>query len=143
MVLLALVTMPTWWREHRHHGGEVAVAPTPSPTAAPAPAPPPLPSPAQVAALDLEAQLHERVADRLLATERLRRRMAAHPPAHDPTLTELQQQRDCAALLLVYEADRYRQRRQSEEAIAGYRRAIELFPQTHWADVARQRLGNM
>ena len=25
-------------------------------------------------------------------------------------------------------------------AIAAYKRAIELFPQTHWADVARQRL---
>jgi hypothetical protein len=43
-------------------------------------------------------------------------------------------------LLIVYEADQNAQSNRTTLAAAGYRRAIELFPQTHWADVARQRL---
>ena len=41
---------------------------------------------------------------------------------------------------MVYDADRQVKENHSTDAIALYRRAIELFPQSHWADVARQRL---
>jgi len=51
----------------------------------------------------------------------------------DP-LGQLQQQRDRAARLLLHEASRSGQSAQ-------YRRVIDLFPETPWATIARQRLG--
>jgi tetratricopeptide (TPR) repeat protein len=93
----------------------------------------------ELASLDLTAELHERIADDLMAHRKTRQHPATDP-AHDPTLAMLQQQRDQAALLLVYEADQYRKQKQPREAIAVYQKAIELFPQSHWANIARQRM---
>lgn len=56
---------------------------------------------------------------------------------------DYQFQRDRAALILVYEANRHVQENRPAAALASYRRAIELFPQTHWAGVARQRVKQM
>ncbi len=96
-------------------------------------------TPQQLAALDVDARLHELVAQKL--TEMQDRRTAKPPAASAlPSSADLQLQRDRAALLIVYEADQNAQSKRTTLAAAGYRRAIELFPQTHWADVARQRL---
>ncbi len=47
-------------------------------------------------------------------------------------------------MTLVYEANRFSQNAvQTERAIAQYRKVIELFPTSTWADVARQRLRDM
>ena len=135
-VLLLALCLP-WVTRLRSPVQPVVIAPAPS-VAVVTP-----PTPAAVAALDAEARLHEQVADRLLASSSRGRRGAQTKSPHDPALAELQQQRDRAALLLVYEADQYRQRNQPIDAVASYRRAIELFPQTHWADVARQRLKDL
>jgi len=56
---------------------------------------------------------------------------------------DVQLQRDRAALILVYDADRSFRENRPADAIAAYRRTIELFPQTHWAEIARQRLREM
>lgn len=100
------------------------------------------PSRDALAALEIDAAIHEQAALKL--TEMRQRRSvqatasAASLPA--PALAELRLQRDRAALILVYEADRATRDRQPERALAAYRRAIELFPTTYWAGVARQRL---
>jgi len=44
---------------------------------------------------------------------------------------------------MVYDADRSVRENRPADAIVVYRRAIELFPQTHWAEIARQRLREM
>ena len=56
---------------------------------------------------------------------------------------DMRMERDRAALMLVYDADQHAKDNHPAEAIAAYRRAVELFPNTHWADVARQRLKDM
>ena len=84
----------------------------------------------------MDADLHEQTAARLLRSRPARR---AKSPTHAAS-TDVQSQRDRAALILVYEADRSARENRPADAVASYRRAIELFPQTHWAEVARQRL---
>jgi len=86
----------------------------------------------------LDERIHELTAERLLAS---RRPSSTRRPV-DSTL-ELQHQRDRAALFIVYEGERCFKANRPADAIASYRRAIELFPQTHWADVARRRLSEM
>jgi hypothetical protein len=86
-----------------------------------------------LAQLDLDARLAEMTARRLVAAETRRRAPLAGP-------IDIQQQRDRAALVLVYEGDGYARGKRATDAIASYQRAIELFPQSRWADVARQRL---
>ena len=87
--------------------------------------------------LRLTATLHELTAQRLLAASA--RAFAAAGDvlrrSSDPQLL-----RDRAALVLVYDADRDVRENRPADARARYRRAIELFPHTHWAQVARQRL---
>jgi len=58
----------------------------------------------------------------------------------DP-IEEIQDQVDKTAFNLVYQADRmYQELNLKRSAIQTYKRVIELFPETQWADVARQRL---
>jgi hypothetical protein len=92
----------------------------------------------QLAALSFEADLHMRTAESLAAV--VSRKPASSSKARRPDVPDVQLQRDRAALLLVYEADQRFKQNRPADAIAAYRRAVELFPQTHWADVARQRL---
>ena len=87
--------------------------------------------------LDRQASLHETTANAMLQ-ERPKR---AAPPSEP--VTNPRRKRDTAALILVYEADRYAKSNRPAAAIAAYRRAIELFPRTHWGEVARQRLKEM
>jgi uncharacterized protein YoxC len=61
----------------------------------------------------------------------------------DP-LQEIQKQVDKTAFILVYQANRmYRELDQKDSAIQAYNRVIELFPQSRWAEVARQRLSEI
>ena len=61
----------------------------------------------------------------------------------DP-LEEVQRQVDKTAFTLVYEANRmYGELNQRDSAIQTYKRVIELFPQSTWADVARRRLSEI
>jgi uncharacterized protein YoxC len=61
----------------------------------------------------------------------------------DP-LEEIQKQVDKTAFILVYRADQmYREPGQKEAAVKAYNRVIELFPQSRWAEEARQRLSEI
>jgi tetratricopeptide (TPR) repeat protein len=61
----------------------------------------------------------------------------------DP-LEEIKKQVDKTAFILVYQANRmYRELDQKDSAIQAYNRVIELFPQSRWAEVARQRLSEI
>jgi hypothetical protein len=91
-----------------------------------------------LAALNVDVRLHELTAERLLQLRASAR--AAQPAVADTLQLDLRQQRDRAALILVYEGDEQARQRQPAQAIARYRRTIALFPNTHWAAVARQRL---
>jgi hypothetical protein len=54
---------------------------------------------------------------------------------------EISQQVERTALILVFQADKmYRELGQKNSAMQAYSRVIELFPQSRWAKVARQRL---
>jgi hypothetical protein len=91
--------------------------------------------------LALTAALHELTAEKLLASSAFARRRASTPTI--PTASEVQMLRDRAALVLVYEADRDVKENRPAAALARYRRAVQLFPHTHWARVAQQRLKEM
>lgn len=54
---------------------------------------------------------------------------------------EIRQQVERTALILVFQADKmYRELGQKSSVMQAYSRVIELFPQSRWAKVARQRL---
>ena len=70
----------------------------------------------------------------------LQAQLARYP---DP-LEEIQKQVDKTAFILVYQANRmYRELDQQDSAIKAYKRVIELFPQSQWAEEARQRLSEI
>ena len=98
----------------------------------------PLAPPVSVAQLDIDARVAELTASRLLASESHRRASAASASA--AARVDVREQSDRTALVLIYEGDTYARGKRSTDAIAAYQRAIELFPQSRWADVARQRL---
>lgn len=82
-----------------------------------------------------EVLRRQEVEQRLAA---LRRQAEADP------LKEINDQIDRAALTMVYQADRmYRELNLRESAIASYERTIKLFPKTHWAEVAKDRLAEL
>ncbi len=61
----------------------------------------------------------------------------------DP-LEEIQKQVDKTAFILIYQANRmYRELDQKASAIRAYNRVIELFPQSRWAEEARQTLSEI
>ena len=83
----------------------------------------------------------------VLESERRQRRLneleATLASIPDP-IEETQRQVDKTAFILVYQADRlYRQSNQTDSAVQTYNRVIKLFPQTQWAEVARQRLSEI
>lgn len=70
----------------------------------------------------------------------LRAQLASIP---DP-VREIQKQVDKTAFILVYRANQmYRELDQKDSAIKAYNRVIELFPQSRWAEEARQRLSEI
>lgn len=80
----------------------------------------------------------------VLDEERKQRRLnelKAQLTSYSDPLEEIQKQVDKTAFFLVYQANRmYRELDQKDSAIQEYNRVIELFPQSRWAEVARQRL---
>lgn len=94
------------------------------------------PVPKPVVVDELALRVHELTAERLLADKQISRPSNA---TNDPTIS-VQEQRDRAALILIYDAERYTKSNRPTDAIATYRRAIELFPQSTWAELARRRL---
>jgi len=96
------------------------------------------PTRADLVRLHLQAEMHEQTAAQLLSSAP----QAASPPLidDDAVLAHVRQQRDRAALVLIYEGDQAARRKQTNRAVAAYRRTIELFPKTYAAAVARKRL---
>jgi len=83
----------------------------------------------------------------VLEDERRQRRLnelqAQLASIQDP-FEEIQQEVDKTAFILVYHADRlYRQSNKTDSAVQAYNQVIKLFPQTQWAEVARQRLSEI
>lgn len=92
-----------------------------------------------------EAELRREIAKRLTAREQSRRKAGASNgagPAFSPTqLDRIALLRGDAAQTLIGHADRLKSRASSpRDALATYRRAVELFPDTPAAAVARQRI---
>lgn len=93
----------------------------------------------------LEADAAVASASRLLVAERSRRqlreldgRLADGSPTQAERIASF---RAVAALTLISQADRLESRADSPlDALATYRRAVELFPDTPWVAVARQRM---
>jgi hypothetical protein len=82
----------------------------------------------------LKRQERQERLDRLDALERQVRR-SGDPPAEIHRLVER------AALVILYQADRkYNELDLKDSAIADYRRVIQFYPKTHWAQEAQQRL---
>jgi len=80
----------------------------------------------------------------VLDEERKHRRLyelQAQLASYSDPLEEVRKQVDKTAFILVYQANRmYREFDQKDSAIQAYNRVIELFPQSRWAEVARQRI---
>ena len=93
-----------------------------------------------------EAKMHELVVENLLARQRQRRGLArskAMQARPDP-VEQMDSHVEQAAFVIVTQADRKaRQWNLTDSAASDYRRVIELFPRTRWADVARQRLAGI
>jgi hypothetical protein len=97
----------------------------------------------EISRLAAEAEFHFRIARRMIAdreaqqaAERRRRELALPDP-----LQEIREGLDRVAFRMIYEADRLREAMQpAEESIAIYRDVIRLFPTTHSAQLARERL---
>lgn len=81
-------------------------------------------------------EVHERTAELLMNA----RRGSSPKPRRSANVDMVHQQRDRAALILIYDADRYMRSDRPADGIAAYRRTVDLFPQSHWAGVARERL---
>jgi Tfp pilus assembly protein PilN len=82
----------------------------------------------------------------VLDEERKQRRLSElrdQLASYSDPLEEIQKQVDKTAFILVYQANRYRELDQKASAIRAYNRVIELFPQSRWAEVARQRLSEI
>ena len=83
----------------------------------------------------------------VLENQRRQRRIAkleAKLASISDPLEEMQRQADKTAFTLVYKANRmYGELNQRDSAIRTYKRVIELFPQSKWADVARRRLSEI
>ena len=96
--------------------------------------------------LRAEAEATLAVARRILDLQSEQKLLAelARIRARPDPVEEVRQQMDKAAFIIVYQADRmYRELNLHESAIASYRQSIKLFPQTRWADVARERLAEI
>lgn len=97
----------------------------------------------QIAALEAQAAAHAELAERLEQAELQARRLARAQRALAALspLVLIEREADRAAMLAIAEADRLlNELNRRDAAAAEYRRTIELFPQSHWAVVARDRL---
>lgn len=98
----------------------------------------------ELAALDAEATLHQRIADKLAASQReadALRQARFRAVLSESLPSPFQEARDRAARILLMDADRLVATGTARaHALDGYRRAIELFPDTPAAQEAQRRL---
>jgi hypothetical protein len=141
-ILLACGLLATWPRPAQE---PPAQADRPVAGAAPAPVPDAALL-AKLQQLDAEAEMWLFVARK--ADEYRQARQAARPAAALPEVPDVvartRRELDQAALTLVQQADRMcRELHQCQTAAVRYRRVVDLFPDSPWATVARQRLDEL
>ena len=138
IALIAGLTITIMFRRSQPQPALVALPPTTTPALAPAPAAP-------ANDLAVVAAVHELTAEKLLAAAARRSSAAsAASAALTPSAAfDVQFARDRAALMLVYDADRHVKENRPAAALHAYRRAAELFPRTHWGEIALRRLKEM
>ncbi len=102
---------------------------------------------AQVEQLQARADATLKLIQEIVENERRQRlldQLQAELTSIPDPVQEVQKQVEQTAFIIVYQADRmYRELNQTDSAIRAYRRAIELFPQTESAEMARQRLSEI
>ncbi len=101
----------------------------------------------QVRQLQARTESALRLVQDVLAQERQRERLdaleAELASIRDP-IEQMRDQADRTAFTLVYQADRFqRELNQTQSAIEAYKQVIRLFPESRWADEARERLARI
>lgn len=102
---------------------------------------------AQIAQLSTRTDATLHLVNEVLEQERRRSELdaleASLAEIPDPQ-EELRMQVDKAAFVLVYQADRtYRELNNADSAIESYKRVVQFFPKSQWAEVARKRLAEI
>lgn len=93
-------------------------------------------SEAEIASLEADAEAHAHAARLLIAAQPRRSALLADDP-----LADVNEQVDVVAYRMILEADsKQAQMKATAEAIEIYNRVLELFPASHSAEIARQRL---
>ncbi len=101
---------------------------------------------AEIEELRADVDMRITLIDEMIADRKQRQRLAAmeRELARPDPLEEMQLAVEKTACIMVYRADiLYNKHGLPESAIRDYRRTIELFPETHWAEVARKRLSQI
>ena len=101
---------------------------------------------AEIARLEARADARLAEARHLLAiaAARHRRDECLRQLARLDTAERIARQAEETAFIIVYDADRLREQPgRIQSAVAGYREAVRLFPQTKWGEVARKRLAQI
>ena len=96
--------------------------------------------PMEISRLRADAAMHLKVADAVASRTR---RRAGTTQVRDTPVT-IESEREKAALALLDHGDRLgRDLKEVDAALAAYRRTVELFPDTGWAAVARERIARL
>lgn len=96
----------------------------------------------------LEARADARIAEArhllVIAAAHRRRDECLRQLARLDTAERIARQAEETAFIIVYDADLLREQPgRIQSAVAGYREAVRLFPQTKWAEVARKKLAQI
>lgn len=102
---------------------------------------------AEVAQLRAEAEFRTAILAEVLRVQKQQAKIRAlerQVRSQTDPLAEVNRLVERAALVTVYQADRkYNELDLKESAIADYRQVIKLYPETRWAENARQRLAEI
>ena len=101
---------------------------------------------AELAELRSKIAMHEAVIERLLADEKYRQDLAEARAilAQPDPIEQLDRELDHTAYIIVLDANRKLELYDLRDSAADdYRSVIEQYPDSHWADVARQNLNDM
>ena len=101
---------------------------------------------AEITRLEVRADARIAEARHLLAIAAARRRRDEHLRrlARLDAAERIAREAEETAFIIVYDADRLREQPgRTQSAIAGYREAVRLFPQTKWGEVARKKLAQI
>ena len=142
LLLVAGAASVVAFRPRGPSGSPPAQARLPHGSTQPAPAFDAAAAAAEVASLQAEATRRLAVANQTMKRADRRRRLTraagSLAAATPPTVGD---QRDRAALTLLDHGDRLRRElKEVDAALAAYRRTVELYPDTKWAAVAKQRI---